>query len=280
MTRQPLMTTTPAEVMDATLGAVTVGLVPVMGTLHEGHLALIRRSDLENDDTVVAIFDPNGNLPAISGNEIRIAHDEGARIFYQPDPETIFPDGFATHILVDGLDDRWEGEFRPGRTGRTTAYFAIILNQLQPTRVYVGEKHLQRLALLRRMQHDLSLPGEVVACPTVRDPDGLPLSSYNARLSPQEREAAIAIPDALFAIQQRVLDGETDPRALLATGREIIAAQPGVDLQYLAIVDPETFDPVETVVTGSRAIVAAKVGAIRLLDNIHLDPGGMRNGEA
>jgi pantoate--beta-alanine ligase len=280
MTRQPLMTTTPPEVMDATLGAVTVGLVPVMGRLHEGHLALIRRSDLENDDTVVAIFDPNGTTPALGEDDIRTAHGEGARIFYCPDPETIFPEGFATHILVDGLDDRWEGEFRPGRAGRTTAYFAILLNQLQPTRVYVGEKHLQRVALLRRMQRDLSLPGEIVPCPTVRDPDGLPLSSYNLRLSPDDRAAALAIPDALFAIQQRVIEGETDPAALLATGREIIAAQPGVELQYLAIVDPETFDPVDRVVTDSRAIVAATVGDVRIIDNVHLDPGGMGNGAA
>lgn len=280
MTRHPLTTTIPAEVMDATLGAVTVGLVPVMGRLHEGHLALIRRSDMENDDTVVAIFDPNGPAPEVSEGDIRTAHEEGARIFYRPEPETIFPDGFVTHINVDGLDDRWEGEFRPGRSGRTSAYFAILLSQLQPTRVYVGEKHLQRLALLRRMRRDLSLHGEIVPCSTVRDPDGLPLSSYNARLSPQEREAAIAIPDALFAIQQRVVEGETDPETLLRAGREIIVAQPGVELQYLAIVDPETFDPVDRVVTDSRAIVAAKVGEIRIIDNIHLDPGGVGNGEA
>lgn len=280
MTRQPLTITMPPEVMDATLGAVTTGLVPVMGTLHEGHLALIRRSDMENDDTIVAIFDPNGEMSAIPDRDIRTAHGEGARIFYRPDRETIFPDGFSTHIYVDGLDDRWEGAFRPGRAGRTTAYFAILLAQIQPTRVYVGEKHLQRLALLRRMRRDLSLPGEIVACPTVRDPDGLPLSSYNARLSPQERAAAIAIPDALFAMQHRVVAGETDSETLLATGREIIAAQPDVELQYLAIVDPETFDAVDRVVTGSRVIVAGKVGDIRIIDNIHLDPGGVGNDEA
>lgn len=280
MTRQPVTATLPSEVMDATLGAVTVGLVPVMGALHEGHLALIRRSDMENDDTVVALFDPNGPSPAVPEGDIRTAHDEGARIFYCPDPQTIFPDGFATHISVDGLDDRWEGEFRPGRSGRTTAYFAILLNQLQPTRIYVGEKHLQRLALLRRIRQDLSLPGEIVACPTVRDPDGLPLSSYNARLSPDERAAAIAIPDALFAIQHRVVEGETDPERLVAIGREIIAAQPTIDLQYLAIVDPERFDAVDRVVTGSRVIAAARVGDIRIIDNIHLDPGGVGNGEA
>lgn len=274
MSRPPVNASTPREVMDATLGAVTIGLVPVMGSLHEGHLALIRRSDLENDDTVVAIFDPNGGQPPVSDADLRSAREEGARIFYQPDPETVFPPGFATHVLVDGLDDRFEGAFRPGRAGRTTAYFAILLNQLQPTRTYVGEKHLQRLALLCRMHEDLSLPGTIVPCPTVRDPDGLPLSSYNARLSPDDRAAAIAVPDALFAIQQRVVEGETDPDALLARGREIIAAQPAIELQYLAIVDPATFDPVGHVMTGSYAIVAARIGDTRIIDNIHLDPGG------
>lgn len=274
MTRPPVRATLPGEVMDATLGAVTIGLVPVMGTLHEGHLALIRRSDLENDDTVVAIFHPNGMPLQVSDDDLRLAREEGARIFYLPEEETIFPPGFATHVLVDGLDDRWEGAFRPGRQGRTTAYFTILLNQIQPTRTYVGEKHLQRLALLRRMHDDLSLPGEIVACPTVRDPDGLPLSSYNARLSPDERAAAIALPDALFAIQQRCVEGETDPQVLREVGLAIIAAQPAVELQYLAIVDPATFDEVDPVVTGSRAIIAGRVGQTRIIDNIHLDPGG------
>lgn len=272
--REPVIAALPDEVMDAALGAMTIGLVPVMGALHEGHLALIRRSDLENDETVVAIFDPNAETPEISSNDIRDAHQGGARIFYCPDPETIFPDGFTTHILVDGLDDRFEGEFRPGRSGRTTAYFAILLNQLQPTRTYVGEKHLQRLALLRRMSEDLSLPGEIVGCPTVRDPDGLPLSSYNARLTPEEREAALAIPKALFAMQLRAVKGERDAETLVALGREIIEAQPAVTLQYLAIVDPDTFEPVDPVVAGARAIVAGTVGDARIIDNIYLDPDG------
>lgn len=280
MTRPAVKATTPAEVQDATLGAVTTGLVPVMGPLHEGHLSLIRRADLENDDTIVAVFDPNGGEVPLTDDDIRTVREQGARIFYLPAPETIFPPGFATHVLVDGLDDRFEGEIRPGRSGRTAAYFAILLNQLQPTRTYVGEKHLQRLALLRRMHDDLSLPGTIVSSPTVRDLDGLPLSSYNMRLSPEDRAAAIAIPNALFAIQQRVVEGETDAQALLALGREIIGAQPAVELQYLAIVDPDTFDPVDPVMTGAYAIVSGRVGETRIIDNIHLDPGGVGQGEA
>lgn len=274
MMRDAVTTSLPGEVMDATLGAMTIGLVPVMGTLHEGHLSLIRRSDLENDDTVVAIFDPSGGVPEVSESDIQTARDEGARIFYRPERETVIPDGFATRVHVDGLTDRWEGEARPGRFDLVTTSFAILLNQLQPTRTYVGEKHLQQLAILRRMHEDLALVGEIVACPTIRDPDGLPLSSYNRKLSEQDRAAALAIPKALFAMQHRAVEGEREPNTLLALGQEIIATQPSVTLDYLAIVNPATFEPVDQVVSGSRVIVAGHVGEVRIIDNIHLDPGG------
>lgn len=274
MSRQPVRTSTPDQVMDATLGAVTIGLVPVMGALHEGHLSLIRRSDLENDDTIVALFDPSSDVFEVSDNDIEVASENGARIFYCPHRETIAPPGFRTRIQVRGLTDRWENDSQPGRFDRATTFFAILLNQIRPTRTYVGEKHLQRLVVLRQMHRDLSLSGEIVGCPTVRDADGLPMSSYNARLSPEDRAAALAIPDALFAMQHRVVEGETDVEALLALGREIVGAQPAVMLDYLAIVDLATFDPVETVVTGSRVIVAGNVGSARIIDNIHLDPGG------
>lgn len=274
MSREPVKTTTPDEVMDATLGAMTIGLVPVMGALHAGHLSLIRRSDLENDDTVVAIFDPSGSIPTVSDDDIRTAWEGGARIFYRPERETILPSGFSTRVHVDGLTDRWEEEFRPGWFDRVTTFFAILLNQLQPTRTYVGEKHLQQLAILRRMHEDLSLSGTIVGCPTVRDPDGLPLSSYNARLSPDDRQAALAIPSALFAMQHRAVEGERDAETLLALGHEIMADQPAVTLEYLAIVDPDTFEPVATIVTGSRVIAAGHVGDARIIDNIYLDPGG------
>lgn len=272
MNRLPVRTTTPGEVMDATLGAVTVGLVPVMGPLHEGHLSLIRRSDMENDDTVVALFDPSGDTLDLSDREIRIAAGSGARIFYSPHRETLTPPGFRTRVHVQGLTDRWESDGRPGRFDRATTFFTILLNQLQPTRTYVGEKHLQRLVVLQRMHEDLSLAGEIVGCPTVRDPDGLPLSSYNAKLTPEDRSAAIAIPNALFAMQQRVVEGETDVDTLLVLGHEIIAAQPAVELEYLAVVDPATFDPVDRVIPESRVIVAGTVGDARIIDNIHLDP--------
>ncbi|HEV2067568.1 MAG TPA: pantoate--beta-alanine ligase, partial [Thermomicrobiales bacterium] len=145
---------------------------------------------------------------------------------------------------------------------------------------YLGAKHLQQLAVLSRVHRDLSLSGEIVACATVRDPDGLPLSSYNAGLSEEERAAALVIPSALFTIQQQALEGERSSPSLLEMGREIVARQPVVKLDYLAIVDPETFEPLAEVVTGAHAIIAANVGATRIIDNVHLQAGGKGNMEA
>ena len=273
MPRPPIRVATPGDVMDATLGAVTVGLVPVMGPLHEGHLSLIRRSHAENDDTVVAIFDPARGAISVPEADIAEAFREGAHVFYVPETETVWPTGFSTSVHVAGLTDRWEGESRPGHFDPVTTLIVILLNQIQPTRTYLGAKHLQQLAVLSRVHGDLSLSGEIVACPTVRDPDGLPLSSYNGGLSEEERAAALAIPGALFAIQQRALEGETSTTALLEMGREIIARHPIIELDYLAIVDPKSFEPLPGVVTGAHAIVAAIVGATRIIDNVHLQAG-------
>jgi pantoate--beta-alanine ligase len=259
--------------MDATLGAVTIGLVPVMGPLHAGHLGLIRRSHAENDDTIVAMVDPGGKLLDIGESDLKEAGEEGARIFYVPAPSTVYPDGFATLVQVQGLADRWEGASRLGHFDRVTTLITILLNQLQPTRTYLGEKHLQQVAVVERVHEDLGLSGEIVPCPTVRDPDGLPLSSYSSSLTGNERAAALAVPDAMFTIQQRALDGETDVATLEEGGRQIIASQPLLTLDYLAIVDPETFEPLTEVATGARAIVAATIDGTRVIDNVYLQRG-------
>lgn len=280
MSRPPVIATTPDEVMDATLGAITIGLVPVMGALHEGHLALIRRSDAGNDDTIVAVVDPAGAQLQVTQREIADASRTGAHIFYVPDIETVFPQGFATSIHVEGLTSRWEGESRPGHFDRVSTLFAILLSQIQPTRTYAGEKHLQQLAVLQRMHKDLSLAGEIVPCPTVRDPDGLPLSSDNTELSPDNREAALVLPTALFAMQHQALEAGSDVATLEANARMLIGEQPGVSLDYLAIIDPETFEPLTELRTGARAIVAATVGKTRILDNIYLQTGDSESSRA
>ena len=273
--RRTLTLTTPDTVLDATIGAMTIGLVPIMGAIHEGHLSLIRRAHLENDETVVAIFDPSGDVPHVSQDDIAAVREAGARIFYRPEPETIFPSGFGTSVRVPDLASRWEGETRKGHFDRVTAFFVILLNQLQPTRTYVGEKHLQQLRILQRVHADLGLSGEIVPCVTVRDPDGLPLSSYNASLSAEERAAALTIPQALFAMQQAAINGQRDSAALIAIGRELLDAQPLLRLDYLDIVHPAMFTVAGELTGGEYAIVAAVLGETRLLDNLQLHPGGI-----
>lgn len=271
--RRTLTLTTPDSVRDATIGAMTIGLVPIMGSIHEGHLSLIRRSDLENDETVVALFDPSGEVPDVSQEGLAMAREAGARIFYRPEPTMIFPESFGTSVRVPSISWRWEGEARKGHFDRVTAYFVILLNQLQPTRIYVGEKHLQQLRILQRMHHDLGLSGEIVPCVTVRDPDGLPLSSYNVSLSDEERAAAVAIPQALFAIQQAATNGERNATVLTEVGEAILNTQPLLRVDYLAVVDTATFSAVEDISTGDYAIVAGTVGGTRILDAAYLQTG-------
>lgn len=272
--RRTLTLTPPASVLDATIGAMTIGLVPIMGSIHEGHLSLIRRSHLENDESVVVIFDPSGDVPMVTEEDIAAAREAGARIFYRPEPELIFPPEFGTSVRVPAWGAHWEGEARKGHFDRVTAFFVILLNHLQPTRTYIGEKHLQQLRILQRIHADLGLRGQLVPCVTVRDPDGLPLSSYNATLSAEEREAAIAIPQALFAMQHAAINGEHDAAALTAIGQELTDSHPLLHIDYLAVIDPTTFNETEQVSSGDYAIVAGVVGQNRILDAIHLDPGG------
>ena len=281
MTREPVIARTPDEVLDATLGAVTVGLVPTMGALHEGHLSLIRRSDAENDDTVVSIFvnptqfdDPRDleRYPRTPEADIERAREAGARIFYMPEVRTVYPAGAATTVHVGGVTGRWEGAARPGHFDGVATVVSILLNQLQPTRAYFGEKDFQQLTMVRRMHRDLALPGEIVGCPIVRVPDGLALSSRNARLSPGERAAALVLPTTLFAIQAQVRQGNRDVAALTEAGRALISAEPAVALEYLAIVDPETLEPLAEATPSARAIVAAIIGGTRLIDNVELQP--------
>lgn len=272
-TRETQILTTPNAVQDATLGALTVGVVPIMGTIHEGHSSLIRRANLENDETVVALFDPSGPVPMPSVQEIDLVREAGARLFYMPHFQDIFPESFATSVRVPALAKHWEGEARKGHFDRVTAWFAILLNQLQPTRTYVGEKHLQQLRILQQVHGDLALSGEIVPCVTVRDPDGLPLSSYNSSLSEEERAAAVGIPEAIFAIQQATTNQERSAEALLEIGRDILTARELLRVDYLAVVSADSFEPVQEISTGDYVIVAGTLGETRILDAGYLDPG-------
>jgi pantoate--beta-alanine ligase len=267
------------EVIRRVIGNQAVGLVPTMGALHEGHMSIIRRSAVENPVTVVSIFvnpmqfnDPAdlSHYPRAIDQDAERAFAAGATLIYAPSDSTVYPSGFSSQVTVAGVSDRWEGAARPGHFAGVATVVSILLNTIRPARSYFGEKDYQQLAVIRRMHRDLHLPGEIVGCPTIRDRDGLALSSRNARLTERERFAAAAVPEALFAIRERVAAGEIEVEELLPTGRAIIAAEPLLHMEYLAIVDGTTLDPVSRVHPNARALIAVTAGATRLIDNLAL----------
>jgi pantoate--beta-alanine ligase len=265
--------------LGAALKTANVGLVPTMGALHDGHLALIRQSADENERTVVSVFinptqfnDP-ADLAAYPRDFDRDAHlaaEAGADIIYAPDVAQVYPDGFATSVEVAGLTDRWEGKARPGHFNGVVTVVTILINSVRPARSYFGEKDFQQLVVVRRLHRDLALPGQIIGCPTIRDEDGLALSSRNARLTPKQRTIAAGIPKALLLMAKLAADGERDTRSLIRAGLNQL--EEGIAVDYLTVVNPTTLEPIETVTLGSRAMIAAKVGSVRLIDNIEFNP--------
>lgn len=267
---------TPEELGD--LGKGTCGLVPTMGALHAGHLTLIARAAAENDTAVVSIFvNPSqfGNAndlaryPRNLESDIATAAAAGAGIIYAPDAATVYPPGFSTWVEPGSLAEQWEGKSRPGHFRGVATVVSILLNSVLPRRSYFGEKDFQQLQVIRRMHRDLRLPGTIVASPTVRDMDGLALSSRNARLSAHGRVTARSIPMALAAIADASRRGVTAAPDLESAGRRVLA-QPGLELDYLAIVDAATLEQVEIASGPRRVLLAAVVDGVRLIDNIAL----------
>ena len=243
-----------AEVRRALAGAGTVGLVPTMGALHAGHESLIRAAAAENDTVVVSLFvnpaqfDEDADLAAYPRDEARDAETAtaaGADLLFAPSAEELYPGGFQTWVEVEELSRGLEGDYRPGHFRGVATICLKLFNIVRPQRAYFGQKDAQQVAVIRRMVRDLDLELEVRALPTVRDVDGLALSSRNARLSPAEREQALALPRALAT---RDLDAA---RAALA----------GLDVDYVEIAD---FDP-------PVLAAAIRVGAVRLIDNVRLE---------
>jgi pantoate--beta-alanine ligase len=265
----------------AMLGERRPGLVPTMGALHAGHLALIERSAAENPLTVVSVFvnpaqfhDPRDleRYPRDFEHDAALIAAAGADLIFAPPVAEIYPPGSDTSVLVGDLTGRWEGAHRPGHFRGVATVVTILLNLTRPARSYFGEKDFQQLQVIRRMHADLALPGEIVGCPTVRDADGLALSSRNARLSPEARLAARAIPRAIAAAISAAAAGETRVNRLETIGRDELQA-PGIDVDYLAIVDGETLAPIARLKPEARLLVAAEVGGVRLIDNAAVETG-------
>jgi pantoate--beta-alanine ligase len=257
----------------------SVGLVPTMGAFHAGHHSLMRAAREAHDVVVVSLFvnpaqfNDAGDLAAYPRTEAQDAAEAaelGVDALFAPPPEEIYPEGFATTVTVAGLSEVLEGAERgPGHFAGVCTVVAKLLNIVGPDVAYFGQKDAQQVAVVTRMVRDLNLPARIAVRPTVREADGLALSSRNVRLSPAERTRAPALSRALQAAQQAVAGGERDAERIRAAALPHLA---GVDAEYLAIVDREDFTPVTTIERPALAAVAARVGPVRLIDNLVLEP--------
>ena len=254
-----------------------IGLVPTMGALHEGHLSLLRRARAGSDVLVMSLFvnpaqfGPNEDLDAYPRDEARdarLAEAEGVDVLFAPPVEEVYPRGFATTVRVDGLADVLCGAQRPGHFEGVTTVVAKLLNMVRPDVAYFGQKDAQQAIVIRRMVRDLDMPVEIEVCPTVREPDGLALSSRNAYLSPEERALALGLSRALRAAERAVANGEIDAEAVLAAARGELG---DLDAEYLELRSTEDLSPVERVNGSTLLAVAARVGRARLIDNAILE---------
>jgi pantoate--beta-alanine ligase len=252
----------------------TVGLVPTMGAFHAGHHALIRAARERCDFVVVSLFvnpaqfEEAADLEAYPRDEARDAAQAaelGVDVLYAPPVDEVYPAGFATSVRVAGLSDVLEGAERgPGHFAGVCTVVTKLFNVVAPDVAFFGQKDAQQVAVLRRMVRDLDVPIELHIVPTVREPDGLALSSRNVRLAPDERRRALSLSQALRAAEDAVAEGERDAAAIASAAR---SAMNGVDPEYLALVDPESFEPVQTVDGRVLVAVAARIGGTRLIDN-------------
>jgi pantoate--beta-alanine ligase len=250
-----------------------LALVPTMGALHEGHRTLVRKAVASGAATVASIFvnplqfGPNEDLsryPRDEAGDLAALEAEGCALAWLPDVETMYPAGEATTITVAGPAERWEGDVRPGHFRGVATVCAKLFGQVRPDRAYFGEKDWQQLQVVKRMVADLLLPLAIVGIETVREPDGVAMSSRNRFLSASERDQAPALIQVLRATAARLAAG-ADERLSDATG-QLEAA--GFDVDYLALVDGPTLAAIERSRPGARLIAAAKLGSVRLLDNI------------
>jgi pantoate--beta-alanine ligase len=270
-----------AALADARRQALTVGLVPTMGALHDGHLSLIRHAREQCELVVVSLFvnpaqfNERADLeryPRRERDDAALAAEAGADLLFAPSVDEVYPRGFATTVEVIGLTERLEGAVRGSEHFRgVSTVVTKLLSMVQPDVAYFGQKDAQQVLVIRRLVADLNLPVRVEALPTVREPDGLAMSSRNALLSPAQRARALALPQALAAALSAAAAGERTAASLTGAAREAMREHE-LEPEYLALVDPETLEPVSELDGEALLALAARVGEIRLIDNAILAP--------
>ena len=254
-----------------------VGFVPTMGYLHDGHRSLMREAAARNDTTVVSIFvnplqfAPTEDLdryPRDLERDVQMASDEGVDYVFAPSQHEMYPGRIVTTVNVAGVSEPLEGASRPSHFAGVATVVSKLFAIVGPCRAYFGEKDFQQLAVIRRLVFDLSLPIEVVACPTIREPDGLAMSSRNVNLTADARRAAPVLLRALQAGRQAIEEGERDAMHVRRAMRTVVESEPLVDLDYAEVVDESTF-VIPTPLAGTlRLLIAARLPHARLIDNI------------
>ncbi len=250
-----------------------------MGALHEGHLSLVRAARAACDVVAVSIFvnptqfGPNEDLakyPRSFERDCELLERERVELLFAPSVEEMYPHGALTWVTVEGLSSKLDGRSRPTHFRGVTTVVSKLFHTVGPDVAFFGQKDAAQLAVIRRMVRDLNFPVEIVACPIVREPDGLAMSSRNAYLNPEQRKQALVLYRALMKVKQLSDEGEHDAAKLSFAGQSELRSEPAVRLDYFEIVNPNTLDPVADVSQGALVAVAAYVGATRLIDNILL----------
>ncbi len=257
-----------------------VALVPTMGALHAGHIALIEAAKRPGTKVVASIFvnpkqfgagEDLGRYPRREASDLRMLTEAGCDLVWMPGVEAMYPEGHATNIRVAGVSEGFDGESRPGHFDGVATVVAKLFNQVGPDAAYFGEKDFQQLAVIRRMVLDLDFPIEVVGVPTQRDDDGLALSSRNIYLDEEQRAKAVALPRALGVAARAIGRGE-DVATVLADARATLTAA-GFEVDYVALADAETLNPDPAADRPRRLLAAARMGSARLIDNIAISDG-------
>lgn len=265
---------------EASRAGKRIGLVPTMGALHQGHISLVRAARSQSDIVVASIFvnptqfgptEDFAKYPRKLEEDSRLLVAENTDYLFNPSVDQMYPTGVSTWVTVEGISDKLDGRSRPGHFRGVTTVVAKLFNIIQPDLAFFGQKDAAQVAVIRKMVRDLDLDVRIVVCPIVREPDGLAMSSRNAYLYAAQRKQATVLHRALTRVQTLAEQGENDAARLAAAGKQVIAEEPSVRLDYLEVVDPDTLDPVAEISRGALVAAAAYVGTTRLIDNVLLE---------
>ena len=261
-------------------GKKRIGFVPTMGALHEGHLSLMRKARQECDRVVVSIFvnplqfgpkEDFKTYPRTPASDRKKAESAGADLLWTPLAEEIYPAAYRTYIEVEALGLRWEGASRPGHFRGVATVVAKLLQVVRPDRLYLGQKDYQQTCVIRQMIRDLHFNAALRLVPTRREKDGLAMSSRNERLSPADRQAAPVLYQALQHAWRIIRQGERDSPKILQQVESVLRSEPRAVIDYAALCDPETLEPIERLHKKAVLLLAVKIGPVRLIDNLFLN---------